>query len=186
MDVKTAFLNGVLNENVFMAQPKGFVVEGKENMDCHLKKSIYGLKQASRYLVSKRMMRTIAFMQSSEMEETNRYILGLSQKTYIEKVLKGMRLEALCMHKCAHDLAFTTGMLGRYQSNPERAHWIVAKKFVGYADADWVGCKDTKKSTSRYVFTLTRGVVSWKNCKQSIVASSTMYAEIIACFEATG
>jgi len=48
MDVKTAFLNGDLEENVYMAQPKGFVVEGKESMGCRLKKSIYGLKQASR------------------------------------------------------------------------------------------------------------------------------------------
>jgi hypothetical protein len=31
-----------------MAQPKGFVVEGKENLECHLTKSIYELKQASR------------------------------------------------------------------------------------------------------------------------------------------
>ena len=48
MDVKTAFLNGDLEENVYMAQPKGFVVEGKERMGCRLKKSIYRLKQASR------------------------------------------------------------------------------------------------------------------------------------------
>ena len=48
MDVKTAFLNGDLDKNVYMAQPKGFVVEGKRRMGCRLKKSIYGLKQASR------------------------------------------------------------------------------------------------------------------------------------------
>ena len=48
MDVKTIFLNGELLENVYMAQPEGFVIKGKENMGCHLKKSIYGLKQASR------------------------------------------------------------------------------------------------------------------------------------------
>ena len=48
MDVKTTFLNGDLEENVYIAQPKGFVVEGKERMGCRLKKSIYGLKQASR------------------------------------------------------------------------------------------------------------------------------------------
>ena len=44
MNVKTAFLNGDLYENVYMAQPKGFVVEEKERMGCRLQKSIYGLK----------------------------------------------------------------------------------------------------------------------------------------------
>jgi hypothetical protein len=48
MDVKTTFLNGDLEENVYMAQPNGLVVEGKESMGCRPKKSIYGLKQASR------------------------------------------------------------------------------------------------------------------------------------------
>ena len=48
MDINTAFLNGDLEKNVYMAQPKGFVMEGKECMGCHLRKSIYGLKQASR------------------------------------------------------------------------------------------------------------------------------------------
>ena len=49
MDIKMAFLNGDLDEIVYMAQPKGFVMKGKEHMGCRLKKSIYGLKQVSRY-----------------------------------------------------------------------------------------------------------------------------------------
>ena len=48
MDVKMAFLNEDLDENIYMAQLKGFVKEGKERMECRLKKSLYGLKQVSR------------------------------------------------------------------------------------------------------------------------------------------
>jgi hypothetical protein len=55
----------------------------------------------------------------------------------------------------------------------------------GYSDADYAGDKDERKSTTGYVFTLAGGAISWRRCKQMIVASSTMYAEFIACFEAT-
>ena len=46
MDVKTAFLNGDLDEEIYMEQPEGFVAPGQEKKVCKLVKSLYGLKQA--------------------------------------------------------------------------------------------------------------------------------------------
>lgn len=46
LDVKTAFLNGNLKEDLYIVQPEGFVVPGRESEVCHLKRCIYGLKQA--------------------------------------------------------------------------------------------------------------------------------------------
>ena len=46
MDVKIAFLNGDLDEEIYMEQPEGFIVPGQEKKVCRLVKSLYGLKQA--------------------------------------------------------------------------------------------------------------------------------------------
>jgi hypothetical protein len=68
IDVKTTFLNGDLLENVYMAQPKGFSVKGKEHMRCHPRKSIYRLKQASRqwYLKFDETIRSFGFKKNKE------------------------------------------------------------------------------------------------------------------------
>ena len=48
MDVKTAFLNGVVDEEVYVEKPLGFETPDRESHVCRLKKSLYGLKQALR------------------------------------------------------------------------------------------------------------------------------------------
>ena len=56
---------------------------------------------------------------------------------------------------------------------------------VGYSDSDFAGCVDSSKSTSGYISLLAGKAVSWRSIKQTIVASSTMEAEFIACYETT-
>ena len=104
------------------------------------------------------------------------------------------------------DLAFVTGLLGRFQSNPGIEHWKLVKEvlcylqgtksimmtyrrsdslhIVGYSYYDYAG--DNRKSMSGYVFTLAGEAISWKSSKQTVTTSSTMYAEFVACYEATG
>ena len=48
LDVKGAFLHGDLEEDIYMHRPQGYVIPGKEEMVCNLKKSLYGLKEISR------------------------------------------------------------------------------------------------------------------------------------------
>ena len=64
VDVKGAYLNGILEDKVYMRQPEGFVKPGKENLVCKLKKGIYGLKQSGRvwHQTLKREMHKIGFV----------------------------------------------------------------------------------------------------------------------------
>jgi hypothetical protein len=250
MDVRMAFLKGDLEENVYMAQPKGFIVKGKENMGCRLKKSIYGLKQASRqwYLKFNRTIKYFGFKKNVEnncvytkfksgkyiflilyvdnillassdinlimemkkflfsnfdmkdLGETSfvlgieihrdrrKEVLGLSQKVYIEKVLKNFSVHTCSPspapivkgdrfeeHQCPKnqyeidrmkavpyasavgslqytqvctrlDLAFVTGLTGRYQKNPGIEHWNLVKKVLRYLQ----GTKDLMLTYRRF------------------------------------
>ena len=105
------------------------------------------------------------------------------------------------------DISFVVGMLGRYQSNPGIDRWKTAKKVlrylqgtknymliyrrskqlevIGYSDSDFAGCANNRKSTFSYIFLLGKRVVPWKSIKESIIATSTMKAKFVACFEAT-
>ncbi|XP_039123482.1 secreted RxLR effector protein 161-like [Dioscorea cayenensis subsp. rotundata] len=104
------------------------------------------------------------------------------------------------------DIAYAVGMLGRCQSNPGIYHWKAAKKVmrylqgtkeykltyrrsdnlevIGYSDSDYAGCLDSRRSTSGYIFMLSGGAISWRSAKQTLVATSTMEAEFVSCFEA--
>ncbi|GJR57712.1 hypothetical protein Tco_1499874 [Tanacetum coccineum] len=105
------------------------------------------------------------------------------------------------------DIAYITGMLGRYQSNPGKEHWKTAKKvlrylqgtknsmltyrktnnlkFIGYSDFNFAKCKDSSRSTSGYIFMLSGGPISYRSHKQELTITSTMMAEYVACYHAT-
>ena len=103
------------------------------------------------------------------------------------------------------DICFAVGMVARYQSNPGQGHWTAVKNILkylkrtkeyvlvykasdlypmGYTDLDFQSDRDSRKSTSGYVFTLGGGAVIWKSAKQKCIADSTMEAEYVAASEA--
>ena len=55
---------------------------------------------------------------------------------------------------------------------------------IGYTDSDFQSDKESRKSTSGYVFTLRGGAISWRSAKQSSITNSTMEVEYIAASEA--
>ncbi|XP_050875370.1 secreted RxLR effector protein 161-like [Lathyrus oleraceus] len=56
---------------------------------------------------------------------------------------------------------------------------------ISYSDSDFVGWVDSRKSTSGYICMMADGAISWRSTKQTLVATSTMEAESVSCFEAT-
>nr|GEU57483.1 zinc finger, CCHC-type [Tanacetum cinerariifolium] len=90
MDVKTTFLNGELDDEVYMNQPQGFIMPGNENKVCKLIKSLYGLKQAPKQWHQK----------FDEMVLSNGYLLNQADKCVYSKfdkteadVILGIRIK---------------------------------------------------------------------------------------------
>src|ERR1700678_431442 len=100
------------------------------------------------------------------------------------------------------DLSFSVSLLACFQANPGIEHWRVLLHVIGYikntidygltysrdsdisptafVDADYGGCKDTRRSTSGHIFTMAGGPVTWSSKRQATVALSTVKAEYVA------
>ncbi|KAL2235828.1 UNVERIFIED_CONTAM: Retrovirus-related Pol polyprotein from transposon TNT 1-94 [Sesamum indicum] len=311
MDVKTAFLHGNLDEQIYMSQPHGFVDKKNPKHVCLLKRSLYGLKQSPRQWNKKfdQFMHSLDLKNSAydpclyfkhennvplflvlyvddmliaspsldmiknlqhhlcknfEMKDLGnaKKILGmniersrtkstifLNQTSYIQSILEKFSMENskpssvplaahfqlskdLCpktesekdkmknvpysnaigsvmylMVSTRPDIAYAVSCLSRYMSNPGTSHWEAVKylfrylngtknvgitfsknsdgvELKGFVDSNYANDKDSRKSTTSYIFTLCNACISWKSQLQSIVALSTTEAEYIATTEA--
>jgi hypothetical protein len=83
MDVKTTFLNGVIEEEVYIEQPQGFEVEDRKIYVCRLKKALYGLKQAPRawYGIIDSFLTSLGFTKSKV--DSNLYFKAMNDEPVI-------------------------------------------------------------------------------------------------------
>lgn len=106
------------------------------------------------------------------------------------------------------DIAFAVNLLARHSKKPTNRHWNGVKHLfrylngsadlgllyrhkgddsglVGYADAGYMSDPHSCKSQNGYVFLMNGTAISWRSQKQSLTATSTSHAELIALYEAT-
>lgn len=307
MDIKTAFLHGELNEEIYMEQPEGFVKKGQETKVCKLQKAIYGLKQASRtwneklhqtlleqgykrtrsdagvyvyhhdqaevilivyvddllhmssstseikrmkkLLADKFQMRDLgpasSFLGMRITRDRSKKLLTIDQQNYTESIISrfqmdnakprrtplpegihlqkgppGYRAEAskrtyyqqmigsliYLMIGTRPDIAWAVSRLSQYMQDPTAEHITAVHHvfhylrhtadykiqyqgsgqsgLIGYSDADWGEDRDTRCSTTGFVFLMADGAVTWTSRMQKTVARSMTEAEYMALSEA--
>ncbi|RVW74575.1 Copia protein [Vitis vinifera] len=186
VDVKTAFLNGNIDETTYMVKPENFESNYSEQLENTVDQCIYLKFSGIKFIILVLYVDDI-LLASSDVEllhETKRFLsskfdnLGntsfvLGIQIYRDRSRGSLMYAQVCTRP---DIAYIVGMLGRYLSNLE---------IVGYSDSDFAGCLDSKRSTSGNIFMLAGRAGSWKSVKQTFIASSTMEAEFIVCYEAS-
>ncbi|KAJ9566384.1 hypothetical protein OSB04_002350 [Centaurea solstitialis] len=214
MDVKTAFLNGKLTEDVYMQQPEGFV--DAKNPDKSVKTWL------SKCFQMKDLGEAAYILGIKIYRNRSRRLIGLSQvlskaqcpvssedqdKMKLVPYASAIGSIMYAMLCTRPDVAYSISVTSRYQHNPGEAHWVAVKNILkymrrtkemflvfggsedeisvtGYSDASFQTDRDDFKSQSGYVFTLNGGAISWKSLKQDTIADSTTEAEYIAASDA--
>ncbi|KAK8595246.1 hypothetical protein V6N13_123126 [Hibiscus sabdariffa] len=141
MDVKTAFLNGKLEEDVYMTQPEDFVTLENARKVCKLQRSIYGLKQASQSwnLCFNEAIQEFGFIRNEDEPCVCKKFSGsivsflilkrTNESNPISSAIGSIMYAMICTRP---DLSYALSMASRYQANPGKGHWTVVKNILKY------------------------------------------------------
>nr|GEZ60433.1 hypothetical protein [Tanacetum cinerariifolium] len=188
IDVKIAFLNGILKEEVYVSQPSGFVSKQYPDHVYALDKALFGLE--NRDLVP------------TPMVEQAKLKLDLVGKPVDHTDYRSMIRSLMYVTSSRTDIMFGTFMCARYQANPNEHHVSAIKRIfcylkgtinlglwypkysgfdlTAYSDADHARCHLDRKSTSGSVQFLGDKLVCWSSKKQNCVSISTAESKYVA------
>ncbi|GKC34817.1 retrovirus-related pol polyprotein from transposon TNT 1-94 [Tanacetum coccineum] len=160
MDVKTAFLNGELKEEVYVSQPEEFVDQDNPSHVYKLKKALYGLKQAPR-----------AWYDSLKQAPGAVYLTLFTRKS---------RNDLLLAKPIEKHLNAVKGIFRYLKGTINMGLWYskdTSVSLTAYSDADHAGCQDTRRGTSGSDQFLGDKLVSWSSKKQKSTAISSTKVE---------
>ncbi|GKC92175.1 retrovirus-related pol polyprotein from transposon TNT 1-94 [Tanacetum coccineum] len=198
MDVKT-------NEEVYMEQPEGFVIQGQENKHNSADRCIYtrstkdytvviclyvddmliigttldGILETKSYLSSNFKMKDLGEFRHLEIKECN---------TPFDTSVKLEVNSGRAVAQLEYASVIGSLMYAMHCTRPDIAFACSFKLtytsypgvLEGYSDASWINHSGDSKSTSGWIYTLAGGAVSWASKKQTCISHSTMEAEFIA------
>nr|GEU72636.1 hypothetical protein [Tanacetum cinerariifolium] len=170
MDVKSAFLYGTIDEEVYVIQPPGFVDPKFSNKVYKVVKALYGLHQAPRAWSSKRKMKPLVKDEEAADVDVNLYRSMIGSLMYLTA--------------SRPDIMFTVCACLRFQVTPKTSHLQAVKRIFRYLKGQpklglW-------KSTIGGCQFLGRRLISWQCKKQTIMANSTIEAEYVAVVHCRG
>ncbi|GJR37217.1 retrovirus-related pol polyprotein from transposon TNT 1-94 [Tanacetum coccineum] len=184
MDVKMAFLNGPLKEEVYVSQPEWFIDLEFPDYVYRLKKALYGLKQAPRACQSQY---AIELLKKHSLDECVSMSTPMATKR-LDADLQGTPTDQMTYHRMIGglmyltasrpDIAFATYVYACYQARPTVKHLKEVKRIFWYLRQSY----NMGLCTSGGLQFLGGKLASWSSKKQDCTAMSTTEAEYVSLF----
>nr|GEX45718.1 putative ribonuclease H-like domain-containing protein [Tanacetum cinerariifolium] len=200
MDVKSAFLYGTIDEEVYVMQPPGFQDPESPAKVYKLEKAMYGLHQAprawygtlSKYLLKNGFQRGTINQTLFIKKQRGDFILV---QVYVDDIIFRSSNPQLCrefealMHEKFQMSAIVKRIFKYLKGHPKLGLWYLKESpfdLVAYSDSDYGGATQDRKSTTGGCQFLGRRLISWQCKKQTIMATSITEAEYVAAASCGG
>ncbi|RVW79953.1 Retrovirus-related Pol polyprotein from transposon RE2 [Vitis vinifera] len=180
LDVKSAFLHGELEEEVYIDQPPGYVKQGYENQ----------VVQSSAGVFISQNKYALEILDKFMLKDCNSIITPSEVGLKLSKSGAGKMVDSTLYKQIVGSLMYLTStrpdimhavnLISRYMENPTEVSDFGCKKNFSLFESDYAGDLDDRKSTSGAVFMLNYGAIAWSSKKQQIVTLSTTEAEFVA------